>query len=105
MAGLLIWLLLGLLFGLLQRPYQALSELGFRLQRGLWLAPQPQVLLGCLLVFAASVLLILLAWGPLAEGRGGGIAPLLALDRATSAQRAAGESRWLQQLSLATGLS
>ena len=104
MAGLLIWLLLGLLFGLLQRPYQALSELGFQLQRGLWLAPQPQVLLGCLLVFAASVLLILLAWGPLAAGRGGGIAPLLALDRATSAQRATGESRWLQQLSLATQL-
>jgi H+/Cl- antiporter ClcA len=104
MAGLLIWLLLGLLFGLLQRPYQALSELGFQLQRGLWLVPQPQVLLGCLLVFAASVLLILLAWGPLAAGRGGGIAPLLALDRATSAQRATGESRWLQQLSLATQL-
>jgi H+/Cl- antiporter ClcA len=104
MAGLLIWLLLGLLFGLLQRPYQALSELGFQLQRGLWLAPQPQVLLGCLLVFAASVLLILLAWGPLAAGRGGGIAPLLALDRATSAQRATGEARWLQQLSLATQL-
>jgi hypothetical protein len=32
------WLLLGLLFGLLMGPYQAISELGFRLQRGLWLA-------------------------------------------------------------------
>jgi len=104
MAGVLSWLLIGLVFGLLQWPYQALSELGFRLQRALVLAQQPQALLGCLLVFAASLLLILLAWGPLAAGRGGGIAPLLALDRADPAQRVAGEERWLQQLSLSTQL-
>jgi H+/Cl- antiporter ClcA len=104
MAGVLIWLLLGLLFGLLQWPYQALSELGFQLQQGLWLGSQPQALLGCLLVFAATVLLILVAWGPLAAGRGGGIAPLLALDRAAPSVRAAAAARWLQQLSLATQL-
>jgi H+/Cl- antiporter ClcA len=104
MAGVLSWLLIGLVFGLLQGPYQALSELGFRLQRALWLTPQPHALLGCLLVFAATSLLILLAWGPLAAGRGGGIAPLLALDRAAPAQRAAGEERWLQQLSLSSQL-
>ncbi|WP_411870688.1 chloride channel protein [Vulcanococcus limneticus] len=98
------WLLLGLLFGVLLWPYQALSELGFRLQRGLWLAPQPQPLLGCLLVFGATSLLVLLAWGPLAGGRGGGTASLLALDRAPDSERAGREERWLQQLSLATQL-
>jgi len=98
------WLLLGLLFGVLLWPYQALSELGFRLQRGLWLASQPQPLLGCLLVFGATSLLVLLAWGPLAGGRGGGTASLLALDRAPDSERAGREERWLQQLSLATQL-
>jgi hypothetical protein len=32
----LIWLLLGLALALLEWPYQALSELGFRLQRWGW---------------------------------------------------------------------
>lgn len=77
----LIWLLLGLVLGLLQWPYQAFSELGFRLQSRLWLGPLPHPALGGLLVFAASALLIWLAWGPLAAGRGGGVAALLALDR------------------------
>ncbi len=104
MAPLGSWLLLGLLFGVLLWPYQALSELGFRLQRGLWLAPQPQPLLGCLLVFGATSLLVLLAWGPLAGGRGGGTASLLALDRAPDSEPAGREERWLQQLSLATQL-
>jgi H+/Cl- antiporter ClcA len=103
-AALAAWLLLGLLFGLLLWPYQALSELGFRLQQSLWLAPQPRPLLGCLVVFAASALLVLLAWGPLAAGRGGGTAALLALDRAAPSQRAEREVLWLQQLSLATQL-
>lgn len=98
------WVLLGLLFGLLMWPYQALSELGFRLQRGLWLAAHPQPLLGCVVVFAATGLLVLLAWGPLAAGRGGGTTSLLALDRAPQAERRAGETLWLQQLSLATQL-
>jgi H+/Cl- antiporter ClcA len=103
-AALAGWLLLGLLFGLLMWPYQALSELGFRLQRGLWLAAHPQPLVGCGVVFAATSLLVLLAWGPLAAGRGGGTTALLALDRAPQAERRAGETLWLQQLSLATQL-
>ena len=68
-------------------PYQALSELGFRLQREHWLAAQPQPVLGCVVVFAATSLLVLLAWGPLAAGRGGGTTSLLALDRATQLRR------------------
>lgn len=54
--ALLIWLLLGLLWGLLQRPYQALSELGFRLQRLDSSPLQPSSASGALLVFGASVL-------------------------------------------------
>ena len=104
MAGVLIWLLLGLGFGLLLWPYQAISELGFRLQRDLWQVPQPAPLIGCLVVFVATSLLILLAWGPLAAGRGGGVTPVLALDRAAPSLRDAQEQRWLQQLSLATQL-
>ena len=103
-AALAGWLLLGLLFGLLMVPYQAISELGFRLQRGLWFAPQPQPLVGCVVVFAATSLLVLLAWGPLSAGRGGGTTALLALDRAPQAVRSAREALWLQQLSLATQL-
>lgn len=104
MAALSSWLLLGLVFGVLLWPYQALSELGFRLQRGLWLGPQPRPLLGALLVLAATSLLIALAWGPLAGGRGGGTASLLALDRAPDSERAVREDLWLQQLSLVTQL-
>lgn len=103
-AALAGWLLLGLGLGLLLWPYQLLSELGFRLQRALWLAPQAQPLQGALLVFAATVVLVLLAWGPLAPGRGGGTAALLALDRAAGTQRAAAQEQWLDQLSLATQL-
>jgi H+/Cl- antiporter ClcA len=47
---------------------------------------------------------VLLAWGPLAAGRGGGTTALLALDRAPQAVRSAREALWLQQLSLATQL-
>lgn len=101
---LLVWLLLGLPLGLLLWPYQALSELGFALQRSLWLAAQPRPLAGGLLVAAATLLLVLLAWGPLAAGRGGGTAALLALDRATADLRSARQERWLQQLSLASQL-
>ena len=90
-AALAGWLLLGLLFGPLMGPYQALSELGFRLQRWLWLAGQPQPLFGCVVVFAATSLLVLLAWGPLTAGRGGGTTALLALDRAPQSERKAGE--------------
>ncbi len=102
--ALLIWLLLGLLWGLLQWPYQALSELGFRLQRLHWSPLQPSSVPGALLVFGASALLIWLAWGPLASGRGGGVAPVLALDRARPPVPVEAEALWLQQLSLATQL-
>jgi hypothetical protein len=37
LVALLIWLGLGALLGLLERPYQWLSQLGFDLQRRLWL--------------------------------------------------------------------
>jgi H+/Cl- antiporter ClcA len=104
LAALRGWLLLGLLLGLVLWPYQAISELGFRLQRGLWLAVQPQPLIGCVVVFAATSLLVLLAWGPLAAGRGGGTAALLALDRASHGERSAREAVWLQELSLTTQL-
>ena len=103
-AALSGWLLLGLLLGLFLWPYQALSELGFKLQQALWLVVQPKPLLGCLLVFAATTLLVLLAWGPLAAGRGGGTAALLALDRASQGERSAREDVWFQQLSLTTQL-
>ncbi|MCP9840657.1 chloride channel protein [Synechococcus sp. J7-Johnson] len=101
--------------GLLQWPYQALSELGFRLQRWLWPLPGlegghggiAQGLppgLGAVLVFAASALLIWLAWGPLAAGRGGGVAPLLALDRSGRQVPPEAEAHWLEKLSLASQL-
>ena len=98
------WLVLGLLFGLAMGPYQALSGLGFRIQAALWLSAEPQSLLGCLLVFGATSLLVLLAWGPLAGGRGGGTASLLALDRASQSEGNAVALLWLQQLNLATQL-
>lgn len=103
-AALAGWLLLGLVFGLLFWPYQALSALGFELQHSFWLTAEPRPLFGALVVFAATSLLVLLAWGPLAAGRGGGTAALLALDRAAPSQRAALEALWLQQLSLAAQL-
>lgn len=104
LATVVAWLSLGLLFGLLLWPYQALSELGFRLQRLLWLEPQAHRTAGALLVFAASALLIALARGPLAAGRGGGVAPLLALDRAPQPLASEAEERWLDQLSFRTQL-
>ncbi|NDC34653.1 MAG: chloride channel protein, partial [Synechococcaceae bacterium WB9_2_112] len=104
MTALLLWLLLGLGWGLLLWPYQALSELGFQLQLRLWLQPQVHGAAGAVLVFVASALLIILAWGPLAAGRGGGVAPLLALDRAPQPLSAEAEARWLQQLSLSSQL-
>jgi H+/Cl- antiporter ClcA len=80
MSAPLLWLLLGVLVGALMWPYQVLSELGFLLQRRLWpLSDHGPA--GALLVFVASFLTIWLAWGPLAGGRGGGLTPVLALQR------------------------
>ena len=75
LAGLLLWLSLGLLLGLWEWPYQLLSELGFDLQRRLWPGPTP---LGVALVFVGSLVMLRLAWGPLARGRGGGLTPVMA---------------------------
>lgn len=105
-----LWLLLGLALGLLEAPYQLLSELGFRLQRQLWTLPglgpaesaRGQDWEGPVLVFAASTVLLLLAWGPIAAGRGGGIGPVIALDRSGGPQEL--EERLLEKLSLRTQL-
>jgi hypothetical protein len=79
LRSLLIWLLLALAMGLVQWPYQALSDLGFQLQRRLWPRqgldaagpPGGPLWSGMLLMFLASAALLRLAWGPLAAGRGG----------------------------------
>ena len=90
-AALPIWLLLGLLVGLGVWPYQLISELGFELQRRLWpltglqhgasVGALASPVARALLVFTASLATIWLSWGPLAAGRGGGLSPLLALQR------------------------
>jgi H+/Cl- antiporter ClcA len=80
-VALLIWLGLGALLGLLERPYQWLSQLGFDLQRLLWLEAVGVPWRGAALVFVGATLLIWLAWGPLAAGRGGGLTPALALQQ------------------------
>jgi H+/Cl- antiporter ClcA len=107
------WLLLGLALALLEWPYQALSELGFRLQRWGWslaglagagVGAELRPGLGALLVLLSSALLFWLAWGPFAAGRGGGVAPLLALDRTAPPLPAEAETSWLEKLSLASQL-
>lgn len=78
-------LLAGVLIGLAELPYQWLSELGFRLQR-LWPLGGDGTL-NPLLVLApagATLLFVLLAWGPLAAGRGGGLTGVMALQTARS---------------------
>lgn len=92
-----LWLLLGLAWGLLEWPYQLLSELGFQLQQRLWERPG---LTGAGLVFISTAVLLVLAWGPLAAGRGGGLASVLAIDRYGAAASAADQQRWLGKLSI-----
>jgi H+/Cl- antiporter ClcA len=109
-AATALWLLLGLALGLLETPYQLLSELGFRLQRQLWSLPglagrdafAASGWGGPLLVFAASAALLLLAWGPLAAGRGGGLGAVIALDRSGGPPEL--EAALLAKLSLRTQL-
>ncbi|MFM2172239.1 MAG: hypothetical protein RLZZ54_166 [Cyanobacteriota bacterium] len=107
----LLWLLsFGLLIGLVEWPYQALSELGFALQRALW--PLPGVATaqdtspwrGVVVVFASTVACLVLAWGPLSPGRGGGVAPVIALDRSAAALEESRETQWLGKLSLRSQL-
>jgi H+/Cl- antiporter ClcA len=86
LLNLLVWLGLGLLLGLAEWPYQLLSELGFQLQQRLWLQAAAPVWLGLSLVFGGGVVLLLLAWGPLAAGRGGGLTPALQLQQNPEAQ-------------------
>jgi H+/Cl- antiporter ClcA len=83
-VALLLWLGLGLLLGLVEWPYQLLSELGFVLQRRLWLQAQAPHGPAAALVFAGTFAMLLQAWGPLARGRGGGLTPVLALQRSTT---------------------
>jgi H+/Cl- antiporter ClcA len=91
-------LLAGVLIGLAELPYQWLSELGFRLQR-LWPLGGDGAL-EPLLVTApalATLLFVLLAWGPLAAGRGCGLTGVLALQ---TARNDAERERALAPLSL-----
>jgi H+/Cl- antiporter ClcA len=84
LVALLIWLGLGLLLGLAEWPYQLLSELGFVLQRRLWLQAQAPLGAAAALVFVGTFAVLWLAWGPLAQGRGGGLTPVLALQRSSN---------------------
>ncbi len=108
----LLWLVpLGLLIGLVEWPLQALSELGFVLQRQLWALPGlggsgGMAWFAVPLVFGATALLLALAWGTaLRVGRGGGLAPVLALDRASEPLAAQREPAWLEKLSLRVQLA
>ncbi len=66
---------------LVLQPYQWLSALGFRLQRAWPLGGEGGIPGGSLLlVFAGTVLLTMLANGPLKGGRGGGLTGVLALQ-------------------------
>ena len=73
--------LLGVLIGVAELPYQWLSELGFRLQ-GDWPLPggRPGSVLLALLPVLGTALFLVLGWGPLAAGRGGGVTGILALQ-------------------------
>ncbi len=74
-------LLVSLPLLLLLQPYQWLSALGFRLQQAWPLGGDGGIPGGSLLlVFAGTVLLTLLANGPLKDGRGGGLIGVLALQ-------------------------
>ncbi len=83
LAWSLTLLVAGGAIGLVELPYQGLSELGFRLQ-ALWTsggpAERPWLLLPLVL---GTALFLVLAWGPLAAGRGGGITGVLVLQSAS----------------------
>lgn len=82
LSRLLTLVICGLLIGLLEVPLQGLSELGFQLQ-ALWPMGTAKTLNPWLLALPllGTPLFLVLAWGPLAAGRGGGLGGLLALQR------------------------
>ncbi|WP_114993743.1 chloride channel protein [Synechococcus sp. UW179A] len=96
-----LWLLvLGAVLGLFSLPYQALSSLGLVLQNDLWLSRESISPVAVALVFASSMALVLLGWGPLQQARGGGLTPVIAIQDNVSGQQAS----LLKQLSLQTQL-
>ena len=71
----------GVLIGVAELPYQWLSELGFRLQGDWPLSDgRPWSVLLALLPALGTALFLLLGWGSLAAGRGGGVTGVLALQ-------------------------
>lgn len=109
--SLLPWLFvsLGPVVALAEWPYQLLSEAGFQLQQRWWglsgaiadrLPPSPGVEAwwGPTLVFVATTALLVLAWGPLASGRGGGVAPIIALDLASDDPAVGRREQWFSKL-------
>jgi H+/Cl- antiporter ClcA len=104
----LLWLTLGLALAPLVWPIQLISELGFQLQRRLWQLPGLDLAIrlparlppwcGALVVLGSTAALLGLAWGPLAAGRGGGVTPVLAIDRFSVSVDE--EQRLLNKLSL-----
>jgi len=80
---LLCWLVpAGLLLGLAMLPLQALAAAGFALQEQ-WHRGTPGLVDPLLLVvvFSGTLTLLALAWGPLAAGRGGGLAAVEGLQQ------------------------
>ncbi|MCP9771976.1 chloride channel protein [Synechococcus sp. Tobar12-5m-g] len=97
---LLSLLLIAPLLGLISQPYQWLSELGFRLQ-ALWPlgSGEPLRPLLPLAPLLGTWVLVGLASGPLRQGVGGGVTPVLALQEAPTDEAAA---TGLARLSLRT---
>ncbi|MFY8149803.1 MAG: chloride channel protein [Prochlorococcaceae cyanobacterium] len=71
-----------LVIAVLELPYQGLSHVGFLLQRR-WPLGEDHALTAALVAapLLGTLLFLLLAWGPLAPGRGGGLTGLLSLQR------------------------
>jgi chloride channel protein, CIC family len=75
-------LLAGLALGVLEQPYQWLSDLGFEMQRMLATgSDRPVDLRVALIPLAGTAIMCLLAWGPLRAGKGGGVTGIMVLQR------------------------
>ncbi len=80
-AQVIVLLLAAPLLLVILQPYQWISALGFQLQRAWPLGGQASIPIpGLLLVFGGTLLLVMLANGPLRAGRGGGLTPVQALQ-------------------------